>query len=349
MNSFGEAPKKLAPGPKTRVCYVCGRQYGLHSFEIHLKQCKELWIAREAEKDPRERRPLPEDPALKLGLAMDSANDSFNGGSAGGGAYTPSAKELEEINRLSSEAYNTESLATCEYCGRSFLPEKLVIHNRSCTAGNPARKASDTVKRGNAASGAYTPGKDHGASPAMSSPAPRRPMSQSSSSRPSGGLGGGTGGGGGGSHHVRQRSGASNSNSSSEYDLPLGGTGDDPNGGISPAGAAAAATIVDDGGATNLRVANGSLVGHLGGPSGRPIRTNNNGGTGTGNGGGNRTSPAPAPVGQGGTSVFSISEFSGKEELIEYLSSKVNRMESAAVELNDSIAEMKGIIEQLRL
>jgi hypothetical protein len=34
-------------GPKTRMCHICGRQYGLHSFDIHLKQCKELWIARE--------------------------------------------------------------------------------------------------------------------------------------------------------------------------------------------------------------------------------------------------------------------------------------------------------------
>lgn len=34
----------LAAGPVTRVCHVCGRQYGLSSFEIHLKQCKKLWV-----------------------------------------------------------------------------------------------------------------------------------------------------------------------------------------------------------------------------------------------------------------------------------------------------------------
>lgn len=34
----------LKAGPITRVCHVCGRQYGLSSFGIHLKQCKKLWI-----------------------------------------------------------------------------------------------------------------------------------------------------------------------------------------------------------------------------------------------------------------------------------------------------------------
>lgn len=34
----------------------------LHSFPIHLAQCKELYEKREALKPPKERRPLPPDP-----------------------------------------------------------------------------------------------------------------------------------------------------------------------------------------------------------------------------------------------------------------------------------------------
>ena len=130
----------VALGPKTRVCYVCGRLYGIHSFEIHLKQCKDLWIAREAEKDPRERKKLPDDPMLKLTAA--TAGNSLNS------PYIDNSKTLEELNRLATETFNTESMETCKFCARSFLTkEKLVIHNKSCTADNPARKVTDNVNR----------------------------------------------------------------------------------------------------------------------------------------------------------------------------------------------------------
>lgn len=42
-----------------------------------------------------------------------------------GGAMT-----LEEMNKLASEAFNSVALDICEFCGRSFLVEKLAIHNR---------------------------------------------------------------------------------------------------------------------------------------------------------------------------------------------------------------------------
>ena len=37
------------------------------------------------------------------------------------------------------------SLSVCQHCGRSFLNEKLLIHNRSCTADNPARRVTAKV------------------------------------------------------------------------------------------------------------------------------------------------------------------------------------------------------------
>ena len=108
---------ELPSPPQFRVCHVCGRQYGTHSFEIHLKQCKELWKAREALKEKSERKPLPRDPPI-LALGTD----------------------LNEVNRLASEIYNTVSLSTCAHCGRSFLTEKLILHNTSCTADNPGKR-----------------------------------------------------------------------------------------------------------------------------------------------------------------------------------------------------------------
>jgi hypothetical protein len=39
---------------------------GLNSFNIHLKQCQELWIAREELKPKNERKPVPLDPTVSL-------------------------------------------------------------------------------------------------------------------------------------------------------------------------------------------------------------------------------------------------------------------------------------------
>ena len=129
-------------GPKTRVCYICGRQYGLHSFEIHLRQCKELWIAREEKKDPKERKPLPADPLVSKQFEKGGTSDKV-GLSAG-----IDLMDLSRINQIASEAFNSSALSRCEHCERTFLPEKLVIHQRSCTAENPARRITDGVRTG---------------------------------------------------------------------------------------------------------------------------------------------------------------------------------------------------------
>jgi hypothetical protein len=147
----GASSKPLTAPPKTRICYICGRQYGLHSYEIHLKQCKDLWIAREAHKsDPRERKKLPEDPALRLqgGGAGGSAEGEVSAAKAVSAPSGAGAPSLDELNKLASAAFNTEALDTCAYCGRTFLPEKLITHNKSCTADKPARRVDHPVRRG---------------------------------------------------------------------------------------------------------------------------------------------------------------------------------------------------------
>lgn len=56
------------------------------------------------------------------------------------------------------------ALARCENCGRTFLPEKLVIHNRSCTSDKPARAVNDPVnRRQSAPASASTDYNDNGA------------------------------------------------------------------------------------------------------------------------------------------------------------------------------------------
>ena len=36
--------------PKMLMCYICGREYGTKSLEIHLKTCKQKWDNEQAQK-----------------------------------------------------------------------------------------------------------------------------------------------------------------------------------------------------------------------------------------------------------------------------------------------------------
>eukprot|EP00603_Paraphysomonas_imperforata_P003776 CAMPEP_0114422298 /NCGR_PEP_ID=MMETSP0103-20121206/5535_1 /TAXON_ID=37642 ORGANISM="Paraphysomonas imperforata, Strain PA2" /NCGR_SAMPLE_ID=MMETSP0103 /ASSEMBLY_ACC=CAM_ASM_000201 /LENGTH=231 /DNA_ID=CAMNT_0001590873 /DNA_START=175 /DNA_END=870 /DNA_ORIENTATION=+ len=69
------------------------------------------------------------------------------GGRGGGGEHL-SAAQLEAMNAAAQNSYNDVALFKCEWCGRSFLEEKLKIHNRSCTQEKPARRADQKVKMG---------------------------------------------------------------------------------------------------------------------------------------------------------------------------------------------------------
>lgn len=121
--------------PKARVCYICGRPTLLPGFENHVIQCKALFEKREAQKPVKERRPCPTDPMI-----------AYRGGGGGGGGYSSTEDYLYEANRASQKAWEA-TLSVCEHCGRSFLPDKLSIHQRSCTAQNPARRVDASLHR----------------------------------------------------------------------------------------------------------------------------------------------------------------------------------------------------------
>ena len=107
------------------MCHICGRQTLIAGYAHHIDGCSKKFLARESQKPVKERRPLPVNPYESMGTGKKSS------------------KEMEE---LSQQAYNA-TLSDCAFCGRRFLPEKLIIHNRSCRADKPARGVRDSVNR----------------------------------------------------------------------------------------------------------------------------------------------------------------------------------------------------------
>lgn len=105
--------------PKTRICFICGRSYGLSSIDIHEKQCADLFNAQQLALPPNERKALPARPEV-----------IFTGGST--------AALLEAQNTAAAQTFNDSVMEACPNCGRTFIADRLKIHLRSCTKEHPA-------------------------------------------------------------------------------------------------------------------------------------------------------------------------------------------------------------------
>ncbi|XP_004586659.2 zinc finger protein 474 isoform X2 [Ochotona princeps] len=112
MRSAGQPSPPVIPArrPAFRVCYICGREFGSQSLTIHEPQCLEKWHTENNKLPKHLRRPEPSKPQSL--------------GSSG----TYSLQEAPEAVFQGTQA----QLAPCEVCGRTFLPDRLLVHQRSC-------------------------------------------------------------------------------------------------------------------------------------------------------------------------------------------------------------------------
>ena len=104
-----------AVGKKTVVCYICGREFGSSSITIHEPQCLKKW-RQENDKLPKsQRRKTPTRPEILPSVG--------NGGN-----------DLERFNQAAYKSAQGQ-LLPCENCGRTFQPDRLPVHQRSCKGG----------------------------------------------------------------------------------------------------------------------------------------------------------------------------------------------------------------------
>ena len=134
------SPREMAGRPpRTVLCCLCGRGFGTASIAIHSKSCQTRWLREEGEKPAHLRRPLP-DTLFDDSPSTPDGSGSRRQSGGSGGAFSDAG--LEERNAKAALIYSEHSLSECEHCGRRFLAEKLVIHQRSCTRGSPARRGA---------------------------------------------------------------------------------------------------------------------------------------------------------------------------------------------------------------
>jgi len=128
--------------PRLLMCDICGREFGKSSFPIHRPQC---WAKRKAQMDllePHLRTPMPPK-EMPTDLLKPKSDDPT---------------QMQYDNEAASKAYES-MLAPCPNCGRTFFPERLPIHLRSCRPGSTALPV-----------GAKRAGRGGGALPEQASP-----------------------------------------------------------------------------------------------------------------------------------------------------------------------------------
>ncbi|KAK2576399.1 hypothetical protein KPH14_005743 [Odynerus spinipes] len=109
-------------GPKTVTCYICGREFGTTSFPIHEPRCLQKWEQENNSLPVSQRRPTPRRPEVAI--------------------------DQSEWNTAAWEKSQAQ-LVPCPKCGRTFLPDRLLIHRNNCKAipKNPEKEKVDVSEK----------------------------------------------------------------------------------------------------------------------------------------------------------------------------------------------------------
>ncbi|CAG9766422.1 unnamed protein product [Ceutorhynchus assimilis] len=105
-------PSRGGSAKRTLTCYICGREFGTASLALHEPKCLQKWERENASLPTTQRRKPPVKPQ---------------------GDFTQT-----EWNQLAWES-SQANLVPCKNCSRTFYPDRLEVHQRSCktTPSNP--------------------------------------------------------------------------------------------------------------------------------------------------------------------------------------------------------------------
>ena len=112
--------------PKSRQCYVCGRQCLLPSYDFHVSQCRDLYEKREAQKAPGERRLAPVDPyRMQQMRSILTFSDESGDRNSSTSKQSISGRQLPATGAYHNAGNGSENvvplcLLPCPDCGRKF-------------------------------------------------------------------------------------------------------------------------------------------------------------------------------------------------------------------------------------
>ncbi|XP_018020423.1 uncharacterized protein LOC108676797 isoform X2 [Hyalella azteca] len=101
----------LGSAKPTVSCYICGREFGSRSINIHEPQCLNKWRKENSELSPDMQRPEPKKPEL---------------------VYDDTGKVDRAAMEEAAWQSHLDTLVKCPTCPRTFLPERLVKHQKAC-------------------------------------------------------------------------------------------------------------------------------------------------------------------------------------------------------------------------
>lgn len=116
------------PRPVAIVCYICGRDFGTKSIGIHEPQCLKKWHNENNNLPKNLRRPPPRKPEPLPDIPISGS------GSKGGLSHS----RIEQMNEAAYQSAQS-NLVPCDNCNRTFLPDRLMVHQRSCKPGKPLK------------------------------------------------------------------------------------------------------------------------------------------------------------------------------------------------------------------
>ena len=115
------------------ICYICGREFGSKSISIHEPQCLRKWENENSRLPHGQKRPPPVKPQILPSIGGSNKADN------------------ERFNEMAWQAAQA-NLAECDNCGRTFQPDRLQIHQRSCKPGKPLKPLVQNINTNSAKS-----------------------------------------------------------------------------------------------------------------------------------------------------------------------------------------------------
>ncbi len=59
-----------------------------------------------------------------------------------------SADTMEDYNKNAQQEFNDKGMDKCQNCGRTFLPDRLIVHLRSCNKAHGVKESSPPPMKG---------------------------------------------------------------------------------------------------------------------------------------------------------------------------------------------------------